>query len=241
MTAADDLNRWHDRIAHLLAHGGPVMAYQPIIDLTTGRVAGHEALARFADGRPDEWFDAAHATGQATALELACVRNALTGTPVGGRSLYVSVNLCPHTICEGGVEWLTGEPRPEAVLLEVTEHYQVDDYAQMAECLAPLRAAGVRLAIDDVGSGWASFRHVLELAPDAIKLDRALVANVGAAHEEDKRALVMAMALFSARVGCRMVAEGVETAEEAEALRILGVRYGQGYHWGRPQVPMPVD
>lgn len=234
------LHAWHLRIAALLAGGGPIIAYQPVVELWGGKVVGHEALARFSEGTPDDWFSAAHDTGQGTLLELAAVRNALAGRPPAAPTgAYIAVNVCPHVLCDTGAEQLAFlADRRNRVLLEMTEHEKITDYSELAELLAPLRVGGVRLAIDDVGAGFASFRHVLELAPDSIKLDRTIVAGLHEPEAEDQRALIAAMALFAARVGVRMIAEGVELEEECSTLRILGVKYGQGWLFGKPVVPV---
>lgn len=239
MDEARRLHLWHDRIDVLLAAGGPAIAFQPVVELWGGKVVGHEALARFPEGSPDDWFGAAHDTGQGSELELAAIRNALNGScPVAPAGAYIAVNLCPHVLCDatdGQLDFLASQHT--RVLIEMTEHEKITDYAELAELLAPLRVAGVRLAIDDVGAGFASFRHILELAPDSIKLDRSIVAGLHLPEAEDQRALIAAMALFAARVGVRMIAEGVEVEEECSTLRILGVKYGQGYLFGRPAVP----
>jgi EAL domain-containing protein (putative c-di-GMP-specific phosphodiesterase class I) len=116
--------------------------------------------------------------------------------------------------------------------VEVTEHSPVEDYDALLAVLDVLRAAGVLLAVDDAGAGYASLRHVLRLRPDVIKLDIALVAGV---HTDlARQALVAAMVGFAAATGARLVAEGVEEAAEAAVLRELGVEYAQGHLYGRP-------
>jgi EAL domain-containing protein (putative c-di-GMP-specific phosphodiesterase class I) len=231
-----DLEQWRARIATLVAVGGPVIAYQPVVELWGSRVVGYEALARFSDGSPDDWFGAAHATGQGTELELSAVHAALRASPADG-PVYTAVNVCPHVICDTDDLSFLADRRPR-ITLEVTEHEAIPDYDELAERLAPLRIGGVRLSIDDVGAGFASFRHILELAPDSIKLDRSLVTGVDLEEQEDRRALIAAMALFASRAGVRMVAEGIEREGECQVLRTLGVKYGQGFLFGRPQVPV---
>ena len=119
-----------------------------------------------------------------------------------------------------------------ALVVEITEHEPVDDYAAMVELLRPWRQAGLRLAIDDTGAGHASLRHVLLLEPDIVKLDRELVTAV---QDDRTRAdLVAALAAFADRSGRELVAEGVETAAELACLTGLGVHLVQGYHLARP-------
>jgi EAL domain-containing protein (putative c-di-GMP-specific phosphodiesterase class I) len=121
------------------------------------------------------------------------------------------------------------------VLLELSEHDQVEDYDALHDALAPRRARGLRLAIDDVGAGFSSLRHIVLTSPDVIKLDRFLVDGI--AHDPVLEKLVHALVDFGHGCDARVVAEGVKTAEDAEALRTLGVDYGQGWLFGRPGPP----
>ena len=117
-------------------------------------------------------------------------------------------------------------------MLEVTEHTSIDDYSVIARKLEPFRVRGIRLAVDDAGAGYASFRHILKLRPDVIKLDSSLVSAI----DSDKgiRALAAAVIRFSEETGSKVVAEGVETKHELKVLRQLNVNKAQGYLLGRP-------
>ncbi len=117
-------------------------------------------------------------------------------------------------------------------MLEVTERAPVADYPALREALDVLRGTGVRFAVDDAGAGWASLQHVLELSPDFIKLDRALVRGV----EDDpsRRTLIEGLLPVAAGMDARVIAEGIEGAAQLEALRELGVPLGQGFFLGRP-------
>ena len=121
------------------------------------------------------------------------------------------------------------------MLLELSEHDQVEDYAALNAALAPFRAAGLRLAIDDVGAGFSSLRHIVVTAPDVIKIDRSIVAGLDTDPVLDT--LIRSLVEFGHGCAVRVVAEGVETADEAAVLRGLGVDYGQGWHYGRPGPP----
>jgi EAL domain-containing protein (putative c-di-GMP-specific phosphodiesterase class I) len=98
--------------------------------------------------------------------------------------------------------------------------------------LRPLRARGLRLAVDDAGAGYASFRHILRLRPDHIKLDMSLTRNIDT--DKSKRALALALIEFARETGSELIAEGIETQGELATLRELGVMRGQGYLLGRP-------
>ena len=120
----------------------------------------------------------------------------------------------------------------DRLVLELTEHEQVEDCAALNAALQPARARGLRLAVDDAGAGCASMRHWLLLQPDLLKLDVSLVRDVDA--DDTKRALCAAIITFAQNTGIRVVAEGVETEAELAVLRALGADYGQGYLLRRP-------
>ena len=122
-------------------------------------------------------------------------------------------------------------------MVEVTEHAPVADYDALADALRGVRKRGVRLAVDDAGSGFASLRHILRLSPDIIKLDRALTSDID--RDEAREALAAALIVFADRIGSTVVAEGIEREPELLTLRSLGVPYGQGYYLARPE-PLPV-
>ena len=118
------------------------------------------------------------------------------------------------------------------MLLELSEHDQVEDYDVLMAVLTPLRARGMRLAIDDVGAGFSSLRHIVLTAPDVIKLDRSMIDGVST--DPVLTTLVRSLVAFGHDCDSQVVAEGVETEQDAAALRTLGVDYGQGWHFGRP-------
>jgi EAL domain-containing protein (putative c-di-GMP-specific phosphodiesterase class I) len=115
----------------------------------------------------------------------------------------------------------------------VTEHASVSDYTKLTRPRQRLRDLGVRLAIDDAGAGYASLRHIVNLAPDIIKIDRALIADLNS--DRARRALVTAVVAYAMEIGTTMVVgEGVETPDELDALKNLGADAGQGYLFGTP-------
>lgn len=122
----------------------------------------------------------------------------------------------------------------QRIVIEVTGRHAVAEYASLSRALEPLRDSGVRIAVDDAGAGFASIRHILELAPDIIKLDRDLIAEIDA--DPARQALGTAMVGFAAGMGAQLVAEGVETAEEFAAVTKMRMHAGQGYLLGRPSL-----
>jgi EAL domain-containing protein (putative c-di-GMP-specific phosphodiesterase class I)/CheY-like chemotaxis protein len=223
------------RIRRVLDGEGLSVVYQPIVDLESGRVAGLEALARFAAEPlrpPDAWFAEAAAAGLEGELDLAAVRRALDGLSGLPPDAFLSLNVSPRTIpWPRFLEAMAAAPLAR-IVLEVTEHAPVGDYAKLEGALRTLRAEGARLAIDDAGAGFASLRHILRLAPEVIKLDTSLTRGIDV--DRPRRALASALISFASEIGAVIVAEGIETAQELEALRSLGVRFGQGYFLGRP-------
>lgn len=218
-----------------LASGGPAIVYQPIVDMASGAVVGYEALSRFPDERPpDQWFERAARVGLGVELELAVVRWALEGLPSLPTTAYLSVNISPATLCDPRLYDAIGVDSAGRVVVELTEHVPLDDYCQYREAMLRLRMIGVRLAIDDAGSGYSSFRHIVDLKPDIIKIDGSLVHGVHL--DPSRRSLMIAFVSFANDLGATLVAECVEVSEEAEVLRKWGVRYGQGWHYGRPQL-----
>jgi EAL domain-containing protein (putative c-di-GMP-specific phosphodiesterase class I) len=150
---------------------------------------------------------------------------------------YIAMNVSPGTLMTPQCADLLSQLPVDRVLLELSEHEPVQDYDALAEALAPFRAAGLRLAIDDVGAGFSSLRHIVVSAPDVLKIDRSLVSGVAA--DPVRTVLIRSLVDFARGLGAQVVAEGVETAEDAAALRALGVDYGQGWYFGRPAVPAP--
>ena len=207
--------------------------FQPIVELSTGHVIGYEALTRFSDGtRPDRRFADAAAVGLGIELEAATLNAALGAAEGLPPDRWVSLNVSP--------EFLLDPVRPRAVLarrgdrsivLEITEHVAIEDYAKFRLAVETL-GSSVGFAVDDAGSGYASFRHILELRPDYVKLDIGLVHEID--RDDVRQALVAGIVYFAERTGCRLVAEGVETEGERDRLQRLGVEYGQGFLLARP-------
>jgi EAL domain-containing protein (putative c-di-GMP-specific phosphodiesterase class I) len=227
-----------ERVRRLLDDGTVTVHVQPVVDMRTGTVVAHEALSRFPghDGPATIFADAA-AVGLGVELELLAVRSALAVAARLSPELRLAVNLSPSALLSPAVgAVLLDGARSTALTVEITEHTPIEDYASVMASLEPLRAAGIRLSIDDAGAGYASLRHILRLRPDTIKLDIALVSGVDT--DPARQAMTAAMVAFAAETGARLVAEGIETPAERDALVARGVRYGQGHLFGRP-APVP--
>jgi EAL domain-containing protein (putative c-di-GMP-specific phosphodiesterase class I) len=223
------------RIRDVLDNGKISMVFQPIVDLEAEVVVGFEALARFPLGpeRPTQtWFTEAAAVGLRQELELAAVEAALAVFQEAPGEPYLSVNAMPDTLSSAGLAELLADVPADRLVLEITEHAPVHDYEALNTAMRRMRGRGIRLAVDDAGSGFASLRHILQLAPDIIKIDNALTRNVY--KDPARRALAAGLISFAAELGATIVAEGIQTRQELDTLRELGVRYGQGFYLGRP-------
>jgi EAL domain-containing protein (putative c-di-GMP-specific phosphodiesterase class I)/CheY-like chemotaxis protein len=225
-----------DRVRGLL-HGDAIqIVYQPIFDLLDGSVAGMEALARFdvePSLPPDTWFAEAEAVGLARDLEVAALHASLRAFAQIPPGAFLALNASPtFAVAPELRDAILGVPG-ERIVLEVTEHSPVADYEALSANLGALRELGVRVAIDDVGAGFASLRHVLRLDPDLIKLDMSLTHAIDT--DDNRLALAAALISFASHIGADVVAEGVETTEELSALRDAGVGFAQGFLLALPE------
>jgi len=213
--------------------------YQPIICAASGQVVGFESLSRF-QGLPHQstgiWFADAWMVGLGLELELKAITKAVTALDVLESCEYITINASPDTILSGLILEAIGSADPARIVLEVTEHVRVENYQALNLALSSLRNAGIRLAIDDAGAGYASLLHVVELMPDIIKLDVQLVKEINS--NKAKYELTKALCSYASSVGCQVVAEGVETAEELGVLQGLCIDYFQGFMLGKP---MPIE
>ena len=217
----------------LLDNGVVAVALQPVVQLADGRVVGHEALARFGGRVPtDRWFRGAGLHGLAEELELLTVRTALRALPGLDPEHSLAVNLSPLALASPAVLESLESADLSRVVVEITEHEAVRDYAAARMHLGRLRAGGARIAVDDIGAGFASLRHALLLRPDVIKLDQSLTRGIDS--DARQRAVVVAVTRFAEEVGVELIAEGVETPEQATALQQLGLVLGQGWGLGVP-------
>lgn len=230
----EEMRRRRESIVRIIEDPcGIEMVYQPVTQLVTGQTLGVEALARFGSGEhPDEVFSEAWKVGLGMDLELFAVRAALQALDVIPAQIRLGINVSPMTLVSAGFLDLADSVPPGRLTIEVTEHAAVEDYDALRVARQRLSARGFRLAIDDVGMGFAGLNCILESAPDMIKMDAAVVRNL---HQHPaKLAMVDALVSFGQRVNLFVIAEGIETEEEFEALRASGVGGGQGFYIGRP-------
>ncbi len=232
----EDVER-RGEIEQVLAAGAFHPVFQPIVDLGSRESVGYEALTRFASGRePDRCFGDAWSVGLGPELELATLRAAIEaaqGLPAGR---WLDLNISPRLLLEPERVRDALQQAGRPLVIEVTEHEPVGDYGALRDAFASL-GHDLRLAVDDAGAGAANFGHIVELRPDFVKLDSSVVQGVN--ENLGRQALVVGMRQFARSAGCRLVAEGVETELEAATLAQLGVEFGQGYLFGRPEPIAP--
>jgi len=239
------------RIGRLIDGDGLGVALQPIVDLDSRRVVGAEALARFRDenGQPlptESTFLDAHSLGVGVELELAVIHRALRAESRMPKGLYLALNVSPALLARDELyEVVAQHDHDRPLVVELTEHQPIEDYVELDVALTRLRDHGVRVAVDDVGSGFASFRHVTRVNPEILKLDRSLVSGIDG--DPVRQSLAAAIVGFAREVGAIVVSEGIESHDELSCLVDLSVGCGQGFFLARPElgrveerVPEPV-
>ncbi|HYA50936.1 MAG TPA: bifunctional diguanylate cyclase/phosphodiesterase, partial [Streptosporangiaceae bacterium] len=208
------------------------MVVQPIVEISTRRVVGHEALARFSgpDRDVQRVFQRAHRDGYGDLLELSAVRAALElPDRPGGHDLYVNVTAAALA----SERFWAGLPiRLDGIVIELGEDQETLDVAVLAAHVRRLRARGARIALDDVGAGAGEFSRLSALRPDVVKVDRSVVD--GCAADAGRSAVLRALATYAQHLGATVCAEGVEEEADLEHLAAVGIARAQGYLFARP-------
>lgn len=235
------IGQWEDALQRVVATGGPALHLQPVVDLRTGEAVGFEALARFSgppDATPDVWFAAAGHLGFGPQLEAQAIHNALARRGELPRGAFLALNVTPGLIGSDEVsEALLGAGSLEGVVIELTEHSVIPDYAALGLQLDSLRDKGGLIAVDDAGTGYAGLQWLSLIKPDFVKADRSLVSDID--HDEVKLALLEMLGAVSGRLDAWLLAEGVERNGELDALVRIGVPLAQGYLLARPSANPP--
>jgi diguanylate cyclase (GGDEF)-like protein/PAS domain S-box-containing protein len=235
-----------------IGNGELTVQYQPIVELATSRVTGAEALVRWwRNGEvitPREFLGVAEESGLIVPLGEWVLREACAQGAAWRRASWdvgVSVNLSARQITAPGftarvAEILadTGLP-PGALTAEVSERVLVEDAGLIVERLADLHKMGVRMAVDDFGTGYASLTHLRELPLDIIKIDPSFVAGLG--HDDRLTLLTKTVVQVGRELGLQVIAEGIEQPRQLCALREMGCDYGQGFLVARPMATAAVE
>ena len=234
----------------LLAQGTLQALFQPIVDGVLRRPIGYEALVRGPVGSalhlPDALFAAAHQCNRCMDLESACITAALrdfAALQIEGR---LFINVLPQTLLgwPDFPSWLAQrlsllELDPHILVIELTEHGLTEDQARLSEAVAPLRRLGCDIALDDLGAGASGLKTWSAVRPEYVKVDRYFV--VGIEHDPVRAEILRSVVDMARAIGCRVIAEGVENAEQCTLALELGVDYLQGYLMGRPQAVPRLD
>lgn len=233
LSAHRRLSRQAELLRRVIETRAITTALQPIVDLVSGRCTSVEALSRFPSrlGRPDVVFADAHQSGVGAELEWLAIERAIELLPLLAPGQRLAINVSPD-VAFRLVSRISEESPLHRLVLEITEHAAVSDYRGIREQLRPLRERGLRLAIDDAGAGYASLRHIIEMRPDVIKIDRSLIAGIDS--DFGRRSALTTFVLLALDIGAIVVAEGVETAAELSTVASLGVDAVQGYLLARP-------
>ena len=220
--------------------------YQPIVRLSDGEVVGYEALMRWVSPErgclePGAFLETAEETGTLSQIDwqiydhVCCDIRALSA---GGA--YVTINVSPrhlraHAFGERLLALLAShEVDPSRLRLEVTEGALLENPEQVQLCLAQLRVAGVQTMLDDFGTGFSSLSYLHRFPLQGLKIDRGFVSALEYGESGGSTAIVRAIRLMADSLGLEVVAEGIETEEQRQQLRLLGLTFGQGYLFARP-------
>lgn len=208
--------------------------FQPVIDLRSAHVVGYEALTRLAGGQPIlELLAEAEDARMRSDAEMVLLREAVKESARLPEGPWLSINLSPSVLTSHTAELVqVFASTRRQIVIELTENERIEDYAAVRRAVAEL-GDRVRVSVDDTGSGYASLRHVVDLRPHYLKLDRGWITGVEG--DETRQALIAGMVGFCEHTATQLIAEGIERQPERETLEGLGVLYGQGYLLGRPE------
>lgn len=223
-------------------------AFQSIVEIATGRVVGYEGLSRGPRGseleNPGMLFALAARHGLVEELERTCRRQAFVDWEVFGGSARLFLNTVPATVRDtsflgrGVLDYLGPSLSPRMVTLEITEREVIANLNLYREAMHPFIELGFTFAIDDVGSGYSGLETMVTLGATYFKIDMGLVRDV---HERRVgQQVIKAILDMGTGAGATVIAEGVQSREEADALAEIGLRYAQGYYYGRPIDPYRV-
>lgn len=214
--------------------------FQPVVDLQEGVAVGYEALVRFGGPlrwSPDRWFLAAAQLGRRADLESLVLRRSLEAIDRLPSNTFLSINVGPDFLISSGWDRIVDSRDSLArLVVEITEQDVIQDYRLVQRKIAAIRARGGTVATDDVGAGYASLRHVMEIRPDFVKLDRGFIE--GCHRDSARAAMIEMLGTIAGRLDAWIIAEGIEVRGELEQLIRLEVPLAQGYYLGRPDGQM---
>jgi diguanylate cyclase (GGDEF)-like protein len=230
----------------ILSESRTRVVYQPILDFSTGQTLGWEALsrgpARSSFESPVFLFDFAEESGSLFELEKVCRQKAIAHCSPMSRDQKLFLNIHPQTLIDPG--FTPGETRrilediglePDNVVFEITERHSIKDFALFHKTLTHYRSQGFKVAVDDVGTGYSGLWSIAQIRPDFIKIDMSLVQGID--RDPVKRSLLETFVTFADKIGSQIIAEGIETETVFSSLLSMGVHFGQGYFFSKPEYP----
>ncbi len=231
-----------DEVRDLLRRGQSFRhCAQALHDLRDGTVVAYELFSRGPQGAfemPDDFFRLAREAAMLTLVDLACLKSTLRATQRLPAAAKLHVNVFPSTVMESFsdrlLRLLQADTDPRRICIELSENHFVGDPGRLRTGLKQLRGEGVRLAIDDVGFGRTSLETLILLEPDFVKIDRSYISGAGS--DGARKRQVQRLVNVVETLGATCIAEGIETPEDLSFLREIGVRIGQGFHWGKLQM-----
>jgi diguanylate cyclase (GGDEF)-like protein len=244
-----------ESLARALRHAELTLHYQPIFELRSERLAGVEALVRWEHPTrglllPGEFIPVAEDSRLMLplgrwVLRTACMQAAAWRARLGEHEITLSVNLSsaqfsdPGLVADVGAALAASELPPERLVLELTETAMLRDPDTVAERMGELKRLGVRLAVDDFGTGNASLRNLARFPIDVLKVDRSFVSRIGI--DQRQTAIAASIVRLGQSLEMLVVAEGIETPDQHAQLLVLGCGYGQGFLFVRPAAPEELE
>lgn len=237
-----------EKLQELIIKEEITTVYQPIVNMTTRKIIGYEALSRGPKGseyeNPCVLFSIAEESGLLFELDRLCRKRALINARGLKKGLLVFVNVIPTTIHDPEfrgkylADFLADlKISPRSIVLEVTERLAIENFEIFKEAADYYSKIGFAIAVDDTGTGYSNLETLIKLKLQFVKIDISLVRNIGS--NPLKKELVRAIAHIAKSINAKVIAEGIETKEEMQTLMGLSVAYGQGFLFARPNNPFP--
>ncbi len=242
-SVSEDLGNEQDSLARVLeqmtSRRNFFAVMQPIINFETGERTGAELFSRFSHGEfglPEDFFRLAREAKLLALIDRLCLRTCLTQALEAGLTGQLHINLFPSTLMDIPTSQLLmefgGAENQKSLCVEISEQQVLSDPAHLLEAVKALKQAGLSVAVDDVGFGRSCLESLIVLEPDIVKIDKRCISGID--RDLIKQKLMKRLLGVIRSLDAEVIAEGVETQEELTTLTHLGVRFGQGYFWGRP-------
>lgn len=225
-------------ISDLIDSGGPRIVYQPVVRLTTGETVAVEALSRFPPScfghalDTEGWFAEARTVNLHVDLETLIAQQAIKAFSSLPPTVKIAINASPDTVSERLPQLVCDLPERDRLIIELTEHERWTETPAALRGVERLRSRGIRIAVDDAGTGYSGLEQLIQLRPHLIKIDHALTGGID--RDPVRCALAMGIARLADAINASVIAEGIETPQERDTIAMIGITFGQGYLLGKP-------